>query len=173
MTSVVLSCSRLALIAVTTFLPVYLLMELDQDPKLTVILITIRSLMFIFMRFMLVRNIQDKIGLKRMVVFSLFLHSVISLLAISNDFISMVTPVVISGLAHGALYPLTSYIVSLSSTSEVSGLTNAYFMFLTDTALFSGSILFGFIAETYSPAAVLHSWSNYKYGWRFLISNNN
>jgi len=145
--SLILSCSMLAMNAVTTFLPVLLIEQLNLDPRLGVTLIMIRSFSIIIMRALILMNIQNRIGVKRFVIAALFLNLGVPLISLGRNFFDMVTPVTLSGLAHGALYPLSSYIVSKETNPEDAGLANSYFMLIVDATGFLSSALLGIVAE--------------------------
>jgi MFS family permease len=145
--SFILSCSMLALNAVTTFLPVLLIEQLNLDPRLSVTLIMVRSFSIIIMRALILMDIQNRIGVKRFVAAAMLLNLGIPFIYIGRNFFDMVIPVALSGLAHGALYPLSSYIVSKETSPEDAGLANSYFMLIVDAASFLSSALLGIVAE--------------------------
>jgi len=145
--SIILACSSLALNVVNTFLPVLLIDKLSLNPELAVTFFAIRSFMFIFMRLLILLNIQDKIGVKRFLIMTLLLHSGLAAVAFSHDVVGLLLPVVLSGLAHGAIYPMSSYVVSKAASPEETGLANAFFMFIVDASNFLSSVLLGLVAE--------------------------
>lgn len=145
--SLILSCSMVAINAVGTFLPVLLIEQLNLDPRLGVTLIVIRSFGIIIMRTLILMNIQNKIGVKRFIIAALLLNLGVPLIALGRGFLDMVIPVALSGLAHGALYPLSSYIVSKETGPGDAGLANSYFMLIVDAASFASSALLGIVAE--------------------------
>jgi len=149
-----LSTSVFALTAVTVFLPFFTDQRLGLDPARVVTLFTIRSFALVSMRTLTVLRLQDKIEVKRLILVSLLLHSGISLIPISQNYYELILPLLLSGIAHGVLYPTTAYIVSESTMSKESGLANAFYMLALDLASFLGPLLLGLAAEKFSISLV-------------------
>lgn len=149
-----LSTSLFALTAVTVFLPFFTDQSLRLDPAMVVPLFTIRSFALVSMRTLVVLRVQEKIEAKRLILMSLLLHSGISLISVSQNYYELILPLLLSGIAHGSLYPTTAYIVSESTMSEDSGLANAFYMLALDLASFLGPLLLGLAAEEFRTSSV-------------------
>jgi MFS family permease len=149
-----LSTSVFALTAVTVFLPFFTDQRLGLDPAMVVTLFTIRSFALVSMRTLTVLRLQEKIGVKRLILVNLLLHLGISLIPVGQSYHELILPLLLSGIAHGTLFPTTAYIVSESAIPEERGLANAFYMLALDLVSFVGPLLLGLVTEKFSISLV-------------------
>lgn len=121
-----------------------------MDPEININFIIIRSLMIVMMRVLIFLNVQNRIGIKRFSTLALFLNLALSLITFRGQYYDVLFAVSLSGLAHGAIYPIASYLVSRSVKSNELGLANALLFLFVDAFRSSSLILFGIFAEIFT-----------------------
>ncbi len=148
--TILLSCTILALGVVESYLPLFIENFLLMDPEININFIIVRSLMIVIMRVLIFLNVQNKIGIKRFSTLALFLNLALPLITFRGQYLDVLFAVSLSGLAHGAIYPISSYLVSRSVKSNELGLANALLFSFVDIFRSISLILFGIFAEIFT-----------------------
>jgi len=133
--------------SVFTFYPVYALETLAQQPALISAAFTARGLALLFSRTVAVTRIVDKIGEKKLILFALFLPLTLMLMLFTRDQWISAFLLILTGVAHGTVYPMGAMIINKSTTKLERGVANSVYTMITNVTTMAGPIVVGIMAN--------------------------
>jgi DHA1 family multidrug resistance protein-like MFS transporter len=108
---------------------------------------TLKALVMIGVRYF-ISNIEKNIGRRSLLLATFVLVLVfIPLIGFTSFYLQLAAIIVVFGVAHGAIFPVTAMMVSESTGPSDRGLANAFYLTLGDLSSAISPTLFGYIAD--------------------------